>query len=126
MMDFTPGTEVYWMDAYGTIRGGFTTEKEDIPDTYIHVAATYPYKGYFTVEKKQCYPTHEACLKAAEERSKQKVNRLMKQIHSAEDLARFCFTHTVSRTEEYTDWDARKAAVLAAEKLGISGITDND
>ena len=31
-------------------------------------------------------------------------------IHSVEDLVRFCFAHTVSMAEEYTDMVAREAA----------------
>ena len=46
-------------------------------------------------------------------------NNYRKQINSIEDLVIFCLNHTVSHTEEYTDYEAREVAVEKAKQFGV-------
>lgn len=43
--------------------------------------------------------------------------RTAKKIRSVNDLVEFMFNNTVAPAEEYTNYDARKAAAIRAEEL---------
>ena len=63
------------------------------------------------------YPTREELIKAMDKKYNSIVNRYKASIQSIDDLIRFMYEHPVSYCEEYTDYDARRAAKERAFEL---------
>lgn len=74
-----------------------------------------PGSRYVPIEK--LYLWKDECkAEIARQEAEQKA-AFKASIHSVEDLVRFCFAHTVSMAEEYTDMVAREAAAERAYEL---------
>ena len=97
----------------GPVKGIIESEDKD----YYRVLLTY---GYQFCPKEDCYFTEESCLKAQAAKIKKKIKDYKESINSTEDLINFMLNNTVSFAEEYTDWEAREAAIQKAEELGFT------
>lgn len=120
------GTEV-WYEAWDSLHSGKITEFDDEkhPDR-VMVKGTRSDHGTQWVEKDSCYASKEDLIDAIQEESDRRVNEFLAQIKNVNDLVQFMYDNTVSMTDEYTDWDARKAARMAADNLlGIDLEQDN-
>lgn len=95
---------------------------------FIRVATIVKIKGDFadlkwidggsnTMRLTKLYHTYEECLNAKELKSKQTIENYKSQIKTIEDLVKFMYNNCVACAEEYTDWDARKAAAERAKEL---------
>lgn len=66
------------------------------------------------------HESKNACLKACEAKTEKIVKEYKDSIKDVNDLVRFMYNENVATAEEYTDWDARRAAKeRALELLGI-------
>lgn len=66
------------------------------------------------------WSTKEECLAALKAEEKALVNKYKESIKDVKDLVKFMYDNNVATAEEYTDWEARRAArERAAELLGI-------
>lgn len=64
------------------------------------------------------FKTDEEALAALDERNEERFDEYCSEILTAEDLVRFGYTHCVhTGAEEHTDWNARKAYAVMAERL---------
>lgn len=111
------GQEVWYSDTYGNVQSGETIRfYEENPD-YVKVKGTRD--SYVTggVKIKDCYDTKDELLAAMQKNHEEKVVSFCKEIKTVHDLVRFMYDNTVSCAEEYTDWDARKAAYIRAKEL---------
>ena len=73
--------------------------------------------GRNTMRLTDLYHTYEECLNAKKLKSKETIQNYKSQIKTVEDLVEFMYDNCVSCCEEYTDWDARKAAAERAKQL---------
>lgn len=120
------GTEV-WYESWDSLHSGKITEFDDEkhPDR-VMVEGTRSDHGTQWVKKDGCYASKEDLIDAIQEESDRRVNEFLAQIKNVNDLVQFMYDNTVSMTDEYTDWDARKAARMAADNLlGIDLEQDN-
>lgn len=75
--------------------------------------------GSIGIEKDECFATMEECVKYHQAESDQKVQEYMRSISTPEDLVLFCLKNNVACAEEYTDGEARTAAINMAKQFGI-------
>lgn len=114
-MDFKVGDVVYF-DYFDFIREA----------TIVKIKGNLAYLkwtegGNNIVRLTRLYHTYEECLNAKELKSKQTIENYKSQIKTVEDLVKFMYNNCVACCEEYTDWDARKAASeRSKELLGIN------
>lgn len=73
--------------------------------------------GSNTIRLTKLYHTNEECLHAMKLKSEQTIQNYKSQIKTVEDLVEFMYNNCVACAEEYTDWDARKAAAERAKEL---------
>lgn len=71
------------------------------------------------VESTNCYSSKEKCVLAKQKNSEKQIEDYCEGIKTINDLVIFCLNHVVCPAEEYTDWEARKAAIKKAEELGV-------
>lgn len=117
--------EVWFFDSYGNPRNGHIDHilkgaAQDGPepaDPWVEVRVGE--HARWTVRLSACHPTRTECLDAEQNRAKQTVETYKQNIRSAEELVAFCLDHCVAKAEEYTDWDAREAAIQKAREFGI-------
>ena len=63
------------------------------------------------------YPSKQACEKAVEMKNMEMINSYKKEITDLKALVTFAVTHCIGPSEEYTDYNARKAFIDRAEEL---------
>lgn len=108
---------VWFFDPYGNLFCGKVTE---IVGEYVRVKGTGDSFGTMGAKTADCYATKQECIRAKQEADKAEVEAYKAQITDVRELVRFMYDNTVSCAEEYTDWNARKAArERARELLGI-------
>lgn len=73
--------------------------------------------GTYTIAASNCFHTAEELNAYNQQTSDAQVLEYRSSISTVSDLVRFMYDHTVSKAEEYTDWEARAAACDAAKKL---------
>lgn len=119
------GQEVWFKAAYVGINSGVVTEiREHVKtpkgeETYVMLNGTRDTIGSMGACIKDCYPTKESLLNSIKAESDSKLKKYCESIQTVEDLVRFCYNHNMT-AEEYTDWEAQKAAqIRAKELLGI-------
>ena len=76
--------------------------------------------GTFTVPIYDIFKTKEDRDQARIKRYNKKVQEYCEKINDITDLVFFMFNHNVALAEEYTDWEARKAAQIKANQFGIN------
>lgn len=109
--------DTVWFDYKGTVTTGVV---KDLSETYVTVyvqSHTGKAKTTLDVRVSKCFPTKEELVKAMKEEEDRRVSSFKEQITSVEDLVEFMFNHVVCWAEEYTDWDARRAARERAKEL---------
>lgn len=110
--NFKIGSEVWFSDHYDNLIFGHIIDIDN-PERFKVEAGG----GTWYVRKSRCHKSREALLSAMQEESDKRVSEMLGSIKSVEDLVRFMYDNTVSCAEEYTDWDARRAANAAAKQL---------
>ena len=73
--------------------------------------------GTAGVKISNCYRTKGELLAAMKAESIAKVQEYCGMIKDVAGLVEFMYSHTVSCADEYTDWDARRAAAIRARDL---------
>lgn len=69
------------------------------------------------------YPSKQACEKAVTIKDENTIDSYKREIKDLKSLVTFAVTHCIGPSEEYTDYNARKAFISRAEEiLGITGI----
>lgn len=120
--DIKVGQEIWFRTSYADVNSGIVTEIWESAkalkgkETYIMLTGTRDTRGSMTARIKDCYPTKEALLSELKATSDAKVKEYYESIWTVEDLVRFCYNHNM-RAEEYTDWEAQKAAKLRTKEL---------
>lgn len=109
---------VWFFDPYGSLFCGRVTK---ITGGYAEVKGTGGNSiGSTGVKIADCYATEQECISAKQEADRAEVEAYKAQITDVAALVEFMYSHTVSCAEEYTDWNARKAArERSRELLGI-------
>lgn len=65
------------------------------------------------------YLTKDEAVAAYKTKADEKVRGYLAQINTIQDLVAFMFNHNVAYCEEYTDYEARKAAEIKAKEFGV-------
>ena len=65
------------------------------------------------------FKTQEECLQYINNKNNNKKEQYKLEIKTKDDLIRFLFENTCSSAEEYTDYNARAAAIEKAKEFGI-------
>lgn len=117
MKKFQINDHVFFWTAYvpfneGIVRNSLTTHGglltiEGMGDTH----------GTQTIAVSNCFHTAEELNAYNQQTSDAQVLEYRASISTVSDLVRFMYDHTVSKAEEYTDWEARAAACDAAKEL---------
>ena len=118
--NFKPGDYVYFIDSYNNNHEG---EIFDILSPLKYKMVFYSIKtryGTFTVPIYDIFKTKEDREQARIKRYNKKVQEYCEKINDITDLVFFMFNHNVALAEEYTDWEARKAAQIKANQFGIN------
>lgn len=111
-------TPVYYYEKMaGLINSGLVTDfMFDNGKCYANVKG-YEVPGSRYIPIEGLYLWKDECeAEIARQEAEQKA-AFKASIHSVEDLVRFCFAHTVSTAEEYTNMVAREAAAERAYEL---------
>lgn len=123
--DLKIGQEIWFKAPYVDVNSGIVTEIREHVKTpkgeeiYAMLNGTRDTFGSTGARINDCYPTKEALLNGLKAESNNKVKEYCNSIQTVEDLVQFCYDHNMSG-EEYTDWEAKKAArIRAKELLGI-------
>lgn len=88
--------------------------------TYATIEGTGDTIGTYGAKPADCFLTEAECLNAKAEKDRACIDAYKTQINSTEDLIKFMYNNTVACCEEYTNWNARKAAAeWALEHLNI-------
>lgn len=118
---FKTGDKIYLKDHYDNFCAAiiesdpYDGEFQD----YYKVSLTDGNHGTIGAKKDECFATMEECVKYHQAESDQKVQEYMRSISTPEDLVLFCLKNNVACAEEYTDWEARTAAINMAKQFGI-------
>lgn len=117
MENIKVGQEVWFKDTYTDVNSGVVTEIcTGEAEGYVKIKGTGDTFSTGGTKIKNCYPTKQALLDALQAGWDAKVAAYKESIRTVGDLVRFCFEHNFS-AEEYTDWEARKAAQARAKEL---------
>lgn len=123
--DIKVGQEIWFKAPYVDVNSGIITgiiEHVETPknkETYVTLNGTNDTFGCTNAHIKDCYPTKKALLDGLNAESDAKTKEYCESIQTINDLVKFCYDHNFS-AEEYTDWEAKKAAeIRAKELLGI-------
>lgn len=108
---------VWFFDPYGNLFCGRVAE---IAGEHVRVKGTGDSFGTTGAKTADCYATKQECIRAKQDADRAEVEAYKAQITDVRELVKFMYDNTVSCAEEYTDWNARKAArERARELLGI-------
>lgn len=115
------GQEVWFKATWVDVNSGIVTEICDgDAKGYVMLKGTRDTSGSTGAKIKDCYPTKEALLAGLQTEYDKAVKDYCDSIQTVEDLVRFCYDHNFS-AEEYTNWEAKRAAeIRAKDLLGIS------
>lgn len=106
------GDNVWYMDTYDNLHSGTIIE---FRNNYAAIRESIHNVSHTKVSS--LYPSKEDCLHAAEEKSQNRIMAFLSDLNTVEDLVRFMYDNVVSSADEYTDWDAQKAAEIAAKNI---------
>lgn len=110
------GQEIWYQDTYGNIQSGEVIGFHEGID-YVKIRGTRSSHGSQGVKITHCYSTKDELITAMQVKSQERVSAFCGKIKTVNNLVRFMYDNTVSSAEEYTDWDARKAAAIRAKEL---------
>lgn len=115
---------VWFESTYGVITTGFIVDiqsgkKKGSVVNYAKVKIERPVPGLATVRLSECYHTLEGLKEGMKRRHNSAVDAYKSEIKDVNDLVRFLLDHPACICEEYTDWDAREAAIQRAHELNI-------
>lgn len=111
------GQEIWYKTSYVDVNSGIIKEiHNEKGHGYVIVNGTRKTYGTQGVKLENCYPTREALLQALQVDFDNKVKTFCDSIQTINDLVKFCYDHNMS-AEEYTEWEARKAAQIRAKEL---------
>lgn len=114
------GMEVWFENNWDTICSGKVTKFYDEAPEYVEIKGTRETYGTMGAKIANCYLTKEELLAALQTQSNQRQAEYCAAIKDVNDLVRFMYENNVCCAEEYTNWDARRAAkTRAKELLGI-------
>lgn len=124
--EFNIGDKIWFCQKYGGVvkatildfRKTMNYRKRDEEITY---AAVKTEDGMNTgVLLSDMYESKNACLRTCEAKTENIVKEYKDSIKDVNDLIRFMYNENVATAEEYTDWNARRAAKeRTLELLGI-------
>lgn len=124
MKNIKVGQEVWFKSTWTSVNSGIVTEICDgKAEGYVMLKGTRETYGSTGAKIDDCYTTKEELLQALQAEHDNKVKNYCQSIQTVEDLVRFCYDHNFT-AEEYTDWEAKKAAEIRAKEL--LDITLND
>lgn len=115
--DMELGQEIWFSDAWDNILSGKIIRFYDDHSGYVGIKGTRGNPGTQGVKINGCYPSRQELLDAMEAESERRRKKFCEEIRTTGDLARFMYSHAVSCTGEWTDWDARRAAAERAKDL---------
>ena len=127
MSDFKVGDHVWgiqrgWCE--GIINGEIkkfetTTDYKDKSAKFVYIRNNYAMlSGY--VKEDDIYKSKSDAEKAYKEEIQNRIKEYKSRINTVEDLVKFMFNENVTCAEEYTDYEARQAAIeKSKELLGI-------
>jgi hypothetical protein len=127
MSDFKVGDHVWgiqrgWCE--GIINGEIkkfetTTDYKGKSTKFVYIRNNYAMlSGY--VKEDDIYKSKSDAEKAYKEEIQNRIKEYKSRINTVEDLVKFMFNENVTCAEEYTDYEARQAAIeKAKELLGI-------
>lgn len=98
----------------GVVEKTGTTEKGV---EYIKIQGVGDTHGTYHALPENCYTTKEELLTALQEKEEAKIRAYCADIHTVKDLVQFMYENTVAPAEEYTNWEARRAAAISAKNL---------
>lgn len=111
------GQEIWYKTSYVDVNSGIIKEiHTDKGLDCVVVKGTHETRGTQGVRLENCYPTKEALLQALQVDFNNKVKTFCESIQTINDLVKFCYDHNME-AEEYTEWEARKAAQIRAKEL---------
>lgn len=117
MKNFKIG-EMVWFESLGNAIPGVVLELP-CKDLGMFVKLRSPSLGICYKSIEDCYKTEAELRQAMQIKKKERVQNYCESIKTVEDLVRFCYDNAML-AEEYTNWEARKAArIRAKELLGI-------
>ena len=111
------GKEVWFKSTWVDINSGIVMDWKTGEDEYAKVAGTRDTYGTQWVKAENCFKSKRVLLDSLKSHKDEKINTILSQLSTVEDLVRYMYNHTVSCAEEYTDWEAREAVAIAAKKL---------
>ena len=91
------------------------TEKNPVALPYATIKSNYV---EYDILFENLYPTKDVLLQAIKKESDKRVAEIKAKIHDVNELIAFMYDATISTgSEEYTDWDARRAVKEIAKEL---------
>lgn len=118
--NFKSGDYVYFIDNYNNNHEGeIFNILSSLKDKMVFYSIKTRY-GTFTVPIYDIFKTKEDRDQVRIKRYNKKVQEYCEKINDITDLVFFMFDHNVAFAEEYTDWEARKAARIKANQFGIN------
>lgn len=115
MKTFTTGDTIFFFDHFDNFQKDIIVrfvcpDENDTETVYLRT------KRGFAVPLEQAWETEKEARAAYADDAQKQVETYKKEITSVQDLVVFLFHHCVNG-EEYTDWNARAAAIQRAKKL---------
>ena len=101
--------EIYKGKDYAKLEGLFDCDDDEDTDTI----------GSFGGALENLYLTKEEAINSLNDKNNKEVEEYKETIKSIEDLVVFCLDNCVANAEEYTNWNARRAAIEKAKEYGI-------
>lgn len=117
MKNFQINDHVYFRTAYVPFNEGIVTKILTSHGGLLTIECLSGMHGTQMVAVSNCFHTANELNDYNQQTSDAQVQKYRASIVTVCDLVRFMYNHTVSRAEEYTDWEARAAACDAAKDL---------
>lgn len=114
MKSFKIGDEVWYFDAYETLRHGIVT---DVKDGIVQTKEGERGGMRAGAKLEKCYATKEECCKDKAESDEARRQKYRDSIKTMEDLVQFLWSHDIH--SECPDYEARDVAKEKAEEFGI-------
>lgn len=111
------GQRVWFYVEYTGICSGIVEKVMDGPERCVKVDMDgFEIKAIQNVRLERCYPDEESLREALQREHDEKVRAYCDSIKTVENLVMFCYEHNFW-AEEYTDYEAAKAARIRAKEL---------
>lgn len=110
-------TKVWFFDNYGTLQSGIIQNTVGICEKYYEIHLTDG--GTMGVRVENCHLSRQKAIQTQTEKEQKQIQEYKNSIHTIDDLVAFCLTFCCAHAEEYTNYQARQAAIEKAKELGI-------